>query len=226
MFEFIDRNEKESIVLIPGWAFDYRIFKSLDLKYNYFLYGGKSITGFEAELKEILTRNNIDKISLFGWSQGAFTACDFACRNSGIVDELILISVKRKYERESLEKIKKYLRKNKAAYLYKFYAECFHKEENSYQSWFKRNLLKDYLREMEAEDLIEGLEVLSQDEIKPEFLSDIKKIKIIHGRNDNITPISGALDIKKGLPWAELIVLENTGHIPFLRKNFGEHLYA
>ena len=36
-FKLIDRGFKDTILLIPGWAADYRIFDSLDLEFNYLL---------------------------------------------------------------------------------------------------------------------------------------------------------------------------------------------
>jgi len=36
-FRFFNRGFKDTLVLIPGWATDYRIFNSLDLSYNYLL---------------------------------------------------------------------------------------------------------------------------------------------------------------------------------------------
>ena len=144
MFKFVNRKEKDSIVLIPGWGFDHKIFSALDLPYNYFLFCGNEFTPkFEEGLKKTLRERSIEKISLFGWSQGAFLACNFACGNPAIENEVLLISAKRRYERQGLENIKKYLQKNKKDYLYKFYKECFCEKEHGCSPWFKEKLLKN-----------------------------------------------------------------------------------
>ncbi|MFH0948765.1 MAG: alpha/beta hydrolase [Elusimicrobiota bacterium] len=228
MFKFINRKEEKSIVLIPGWAFDSKIFATMDLKYNYFLYSNKnkSIAGFEDELKNLLSEQHINKISLLGWSHGAFLSYDFAYKNPELIDELILIGIKIKYEKKILEDVKKYIIKNKVAYLYKFYAECFCKEDEKYFAWFRKNLLNDYLQDMETEDLIDGLDRLSCAEINPNLLNGIKEIKIVHGEKDKISTIDEAIAFKNNLPHAKLIVFNDSGHLPFLKENFKELLYA
>jgi len=225
MFEVIDREEKDFIVLIPGWGFDRRIFSSLDLPYNYFmLRKGEPALNFEKALKKLLKKEGVTKISLFGWSQGAFLACDFAGKNPGIINEVMLVSARRKYEKEGLENIKKYLRKNKKAYLYKFYKECFSRQEADHSARFKREHLLDYLEEMRPEALIEALDRIAGSEIDPRPLEGLPKVKIIHGKEDKIAPLEEAMEIKKALPGARLITFENTGHLPFLREDFRARL--
>jgi len=226
MFKFIDRNHEESLILIPGWAFDYRIFDTLDLKYNYFIFNSNSMNDFESELKNIIEKNNLKKISLFGWSQGAFLACDFAGKNPGLIEEVILVGAKQKYEKEGLDNIKKYILKIKRAYLYKFYVECFCRNEKDYFKWFKKNLLKGYLANMDSEDLINTLDWISQKQIKPEYLNEIKKITFIHGEDDRIAPVNEMIVLKEKIKQAKFIIFENTGHIPFLRKDFKDRFYA
>jgi len=225
MFKFIDRKEKRYIVLISGWAFDYRIFASLDLPYNYLFFCGESAINFEDELKKILEKNNIDKISLLGWSQGAFMASDFAGSNPGIVEEVILVGTRKKYEKEDLKDIKNYLVKNRTAYLYNFYKKCFNHQEKNFYQWFKNTLLKNYLEEMSLEQLAEGLDWLERAEINSGSLKKIKHIKIVHGCADSIAPIEEAVDLSDSLPQSQLITFDKTGHLPFLQKDFKRRLY-
>ena len=225
MFKIIDRKEKDFIVLIPGWGFDCRIFSCLELPYNYLMpLKGVGGADFEKSLKKQLKKEDITKISLFGWSQGAFLACDFAQKNPDLINETILVSVRRKYEKDGLENIKRYLQKNKTAYLYKFYKECFSKEESDHSGWFKREYLKDYLEGMRSEDLIMGLDRIADAEINPQLLRGLPKVKLVHGKEDKIAPLEEVTEIKKALPEARLITFENTGHLPFLRKDFRARL--
>jgi pimeloyl-ACP methyl ester carboxylesterase len=225
MFKFLERKEKNYLVLIPGWAFDYRIFYTLDLPYNYLFFSNKYVLDFENSLSAVLRKNNIERVSFFGWSQGAFLACDFAGKNPDIVNEIILVSIRKQYRKEALENIKEYLKKNRISYLYKFYRECFCKQEINSLSWFKKNFLKYYLQNTELENLISNLNWLSHVQIKPESLKKIRRIKIVHGRNDKIAPLREAIEIKDNLPRAKLIIFEDTGHLPFLRSNFKERLF-
>lgn len=221
-FTYIDRDKKDSIVLIPGWATDYRIFDSLDLRFNYLIPIDFYPLNFERSLLEALEKNDIKRISLFGWSLGGFVAAEFASRHRELIVELILISIRKAYKKEELAEIKKYLKKNQKGYLYKFYTECFSKKEE--MSWFKEKLLKDYCEGFDLNYLFNTLDYLQGAEIKPESLEGIEKIKIIHGECDRIAPIYEAIDIKNSLKQAEFISIENTGHIPFLKEDFNKKI--
>lgn len=223
-FKAVRRGFKDTIVLVPGWATDYRIFGNLDLNYNYLMPVDFSPASFADSLSEFLDTLSIGRVSLFGWSQGGFLALDFASRNAGKINELILAGMRKRYDREALEKIKPKLTKNKKAFLYKFYLDCFSAADNEACKWFKSRLLKEYLDSMSAEQLIEGLDYLSMAGINTEALSGIKKISIFHGSEDRIAPFREALEIKSCLPQAEFIRIEGSGHFLFLNPDFKEKL--
>ena len=119
-FNFVDRGYKDNLILIPGWATDYRIFGTLDLKYNYLLPTEVYPFSFNNELIKFLKESFLNRISLFGWSLGGFLAQDFALNNPEMVDELILLGIRSKYEHKFLDEIESQLLKNKKAFLYKF----------------------------------------------------------------------------------------------------------
>jgi len=105
-FKLLDRGFNDTLVLIPGWATDYRIFSALDLDYNYLMTDKFYPFNFNAELAGFLNKERIDKVSLFGWSLGGFLAGGFALKNPDRINELILISIRKKFERAALEEIK------------------------------------------------------------------------------------------------------------------------
>jgi len=217
-FKFIDKGFKDLAVLIPGWAADYRIFKPLNLEFNYLVPLAFYPDTFEKDLLKTLRESKIDKLSLFGWSLGGFLASSFASRHKEFIDELILVSIRKKYVKKELAEIKTHLGKNKRGYLYKFYTQCFFKKES--RQWFRKNLLKTYCEELDLRYLVDSLAYLESAVIQPQSIKDIKKIKIIHGECDKIAPIEEALGIKEKLPHAEFISIENTGHMPFLEGGF------
>jgi len=221
-FKYVNRDCRDSIVLIPGWATDYRIFDSLDLKFNYLLPTDFSPLTFEEGLLCALKENGIKKVSLFGWSQGGFIAGDFASKHADLINELILVGIRKEYKNEELAKVREALNKNKKGYLYKFYTMCFCEKED--MARFKRGLLKDYCDELSLDYLVATLDYLENGRIKPELLNSIKRIRIVHGEHDNIAPIEEAMDIKRGLPSSEFITVKGAGHIPFLKKGFDEYL--
>lgn len=209
-FKYVDRNKIDTAVLIPGWATDYRIFDALDINFNYLLPVDFSPFSFRDDLMEVLERLNIKKVSLFGWSLGGFAAQDFISVYPGLIDRIILASIRKRYKKEDLDEIRTRLNKSKRGYLYKFYAQSFCDQNN--MSYFKKKLLKVYLEELELEYLFSALDYLERSEINPALLKDVKEIKIIHGDCDKIAPIEEALEIKKDLPQAEFITIKGAGH--------------
>ncbi len=223
--KFIDRGFKENIVLIPGWATDWRIFAALDLNYNYLLPIEFDVFNFEGELIEQLDKLSLDKISLFGWSMGGFMAAGFAVNNPQRVGELILLSIRQKHDSLFLKDIESKLNVGKNAYLYKFYLACFSEHDREGLIWFKKNIFKSYIEEMELNSLIQGLRYLSEANINLEPLAVFKKVRIIHGGQDKIAPLNEAMEFKAKFPLVEFICMQETGHIPFLSYNFKQNFY-
>ncbi len=218
-FKLVDRGFKETVLLIPGWAMDYRIFNSLDLDFNYLMPGPLSLTGFEAALLASLKEESLEKISILGFSMGGFLAADFASGYPQKIKDLTLIGMRKRYDKDDIEKIKGYIANNKAGYLYKFYHECFSSGEQKELSIFKKGLMKDYLEEMTVDALIAGLDYLKSAELDTGKLKTVKT-RFIHGEDDSIAPIEGVLALKNELPGSKLVILRNVGHIPFLRSDF------
>lgn len=219
-FKLVERGFEKSLVLVPGWASDYRIFDSLDLEYNYLLPEEFDPFGFENSLKEFLMQRSLSKVSMFGLSLGGFVAAEFAAMNPGLVDELFLLSIRRRYNLKVLQDIELKLQKNRKAFLNKFYLAGFAKRDKEGLIWFKKNLLKRYLEGIKPEELLRGLDYLSSTYLKPESLSAIRKLKIFHGKMDAIAPVREAQVIKSYLPQAELICIENSGHLFHLNPDF------
>jgi pimeloyl-ACP methyl ester carboxylesterase len=216
----IPRGFKKNLILIPGWAADYRIFNILDLQYNYLLPVKFPLFDFSGELKSYLDGAGLEKVSLLGWSLGGFLACDFACANPDRVEELILLSIREKFEEGYLRQIVEKIRKNKRAWLYKFYLGCFSEFDSEGLNYFKKELLKDYVDGIGREELIDGLGYLSKAKIDAGALAKIKKIRIFHGESDTVAPVEEGRKISSLLPQAEFISLPGLGHNVFLNKRF------
>jgi len=218
IFRHVNRGYEDTAVLVPGWACDYRIFASLDLRFNYLLPLDFSPFNFEKDILAALKRHGLGKISLFGHSLGGFAASDFASRHPDRVVRLIMVSVRKRYPAKGLTDIRAYLYKNKKAYLYRFYHSCFPNREK--MAWFRGNLLKRYCEEADSDRLLEALEYLEGAEIKTRPLKDIRDVTMIHGSLDRIAPIEEAVQLKEALSEAGFITVEGAGHMPFLTKGF------
>jgi len=221
-FEFIPRGFGDTAVLIPGWASDYRIFAALDLPYNYLLPIRINFSDFQKELLGALEKNCLQKAHLVGWSLGGFLALEFAGQNPSRVKGLALLSIAREFDSNLLKEIESKIKKNKRAYLYKFYQDCFAAEDKAGWCWFRKNLLRDYVDTMELEDLIAGLDYLAVARLKPGDASGIDKVRIFHGEKDRIMPFSDAATIKSEFRQADFTALSGTGHICFLNPLFKE----
>jgi pimeloyl-ACP methyl ester carboxylesterase len=223
-FKLLDRGFKKSIALIPGWAADCRIFESLNLDYNYLLTLDFSPFNFCDSLSRCLNELSLQKISLFGWSMGAFLAGDFALRNPDRIDDVILLSIRRRYEKGTLLSIAEKLIANKKACLYKFYLDCFTKYDTEALNWFKKNLLRKYTNEMGLGALLEGLEYLFSAEFEPQKLMRLRSLKVLHGSGDLIAPINEAQDLMSRFSKKSFTVIEGTGHLPFLHPFFRDKI--
>jgi pimeloyl-ACP methyl ester carboxylesterase len=221
-FSFSNRGKKETILLVPGWASDWKIFNTLNLEYNYLIPTEFSPFNFKDSLVYKLQEENLNKLTILGWSLGGFAAVDFACQFPHFVNKIFLVSVRKKYPKENLENIGRFIKKDKKAYLYRFYHECFSPNEEGF-FWFKKNLLKLYLEEINLDYLLEGLDYLSRSELNLDVLKNMN-VKLLHGEEDKIAPFEEVLKIKNGLPDADLISIKGTGHIPFLNPGFEEKL--
>lgn len=219
-FKYIDRGFGDLLVLIPGWATDYKIFLNLNLNYNYLLPTKLYPFDFTKALLNELKKMHIEKISLFGWSLGGFLAAEFASINYKMINEVILLGICKKFDSSSLKSIKLSLKKNKRAFLYKFYHDCFSKDDSEAFAWFRKNLLKEYIDKIKIEDLISGLNYLMKAEIMPQSLANLHKVRILHGAKDKIVPFKEAIALKSEITHAEFICLEHTGHMLFLDQQF------
>ncbi len=218
-FKFLDRAAKDTILLIPGWATDHRIFDTLDIGYNYILPIESSPFDFCEGLTEAMEENGVKKISVLGWSMGGFIACDVLSKYRDRVAELILVGVRRRDDKTNNENIKKLLEKNKKGFLRKFYKDCLPKDGTVGDEWFRTGLLKDYIEEMELSRLIEGLDYLSEHRIEPVYLEG-SKVTFVHGLDDKIAPIKEAMELKDYTPRSQFISMEGVGHMPFLAPEF------
>ncbi len=164
-FEFFPRGGfAETLLLVPGWATDHRIFRPLDLEFNYLAAVAFSPRDFQQGLLSALRRHRLDRVAVLGWSLGGYLALEFARAASGAGAARVRSSPSacgNVMNRRRIEAIKGRLARNKAAYLRRFYEACFSPGEREARGWFERELLESYLEQMELEPLLAGLDYLA-----------------------------------------------------------------
>jgi pimeloyl-ACP methyl ester carboxylesterase len=222
-FEFFPRRGfTETLLLIPGWATDHRIFRPLDLEFNYLAPVSFSPRDFQEGLLSALRRHRLDRVAVLGWSLGGCLALEFARAHPERVmnGALFAVGMREQYGKEAVEGIKGRLARNKAAYLRRFYEACFSAGEREARDWFERELLESYLDQMELAPLLAGLDYLvsaSPADAKAGF---------IHGREDRIAPVEEMLAMKERLPGLRLVCMERAGHAAFLNPQFKKVFHA
>lgn len=206
-FVLIERGKRDWLVLLPGWAMDYRIFQPLNLNYNYIIPYEDNPLRWEGSLRDILDVRKF-KVNLLGLSLGGFFAIEFTTRYPQYIEGLYLIGIRRKYPFLQLRKIREYISRNKKVYLYKFYRECIGRRQ------FKHRLFEEYIKEISLDTLKLGLNYLEEGEVDITKLDGSKPIVFIHGEQDRIAPWKEAEKIAKRID-AWFFCIKEAGHIPF-----------
>lgn len=212
-FRFIDRGHKDTMLLIPGWATDSQVFEPLDLPFNYLL--PEDIPALFRLERGDLT----DGLHLFGWSMGALIAARLAAKYTSIFKSVTLASVRPRFEKDLIEKVKGNVKRNRRAYLHKFYEGLFSQSEGENRRWFKTTLLERYMAGMAEKVLLEGLDYLSRTELECAGLARTD-VTFVHGNADRIAPIEDIKALAAGMPHARFISIDGACHLPFLRKEF------
>ncbi len=223
-FEFRDRNRSETLVLLPGWATDCRIFDRLDLDCNTAVPLRWPLNDLESSLLEWLDANGISRVSILGWSLGGFLAADFAGRNPARINRLILIGMRKSYPAGQIAFVRGMLKRNPRAYLSRFYADCFSPQEREQYRAFKESLRDEYLSRFSLEDLVSSLDLLAVCELNPAGLSSLPNVCFIHGIRDGIAPVDEMRSLQSELPRIPFIFLEGAGHALFLAPGFAQQL--
>ncbi len=236
-FKFIDRASAKTIVLVPGWATDHRVFAGFDCAYNYVLCTAVNDIDFADALVQYLDGQHIDTVSVFGWSMGGYLAYDFTVAYPSRVSALRLAGIRESFEPAALAGIKEKLRINRAAFLYGFYRDCFSGADTQGYAIFRRQLMKAYVEEMTVAGLAAGLEYLAKVNMRGRLLrpdrgsgptaSRLQQVSftIIHGSDDAIAPVAEARAVAQRNN-AVFVELKGVGHCPFMNNEFSIRLMS
>ena len=216
----VDGGAGPSMVLLPGWATDGRVFDGL--------FPGVAAVrscgplrpeGFPDRLATFLDGEVRGPVTIVGWSLGGFLAAEFARRHPARVRRLLLIGVRRRYPAAEVEAVRAALLRDRRACLSDFYARCFFPSRMKAYRSFRAGLQEEYLREMDQTALLEGLSFLAANDFPASGLPGCP-VAIIHGGKDVIAPAAEAETLARATARATFHLLPEGPHAAFLDEGF------
>ncbi len=218
MFELRDIGTEDWTVVIPGWAFDYRVFAGLNWRTNVALWQGTNLE----TLPEVWSQTKWAHVTLVGWSMGAYPAVRLALQQE--IEHLVLVSARPFYPLEQLTRVREAVTRNATVFLRKFYHDGFGRTERDLYRDFQRQWQPDYLKRFTAGRLLADLDWMGRQRLEATDLRTVKRLTIVHGRADAIAPWPEMEALAVQLPQAEVHCLDGVGHLPFLHEGFMDRL--
>ncbi len=223
MFKFVDNKKEKNLILLSGWAFDYKIFESFaeKLPYNLIFPNSNAINprDLSAEICNYVKTHKLESIDIFAWSMGVFIAMDFLQKYAQdfAIKKVFLASAARNYSKNSISKIKIFLNKNKNLYLYNFYKKCFFDEKKFEE--FDKNFGNYYRENFDLQILMRDLEYLEGQKFEVEYLEKFKNIEflIVNSEDDEIVENPKFCDGAEAEN-VKINFLKNYGHAFFLEN--------
>jgi len=208
-----------SVVLLPGWATDGRIFDGALPGVTAVTTGPLRPEGFAARLATFLDRAARGPVTVVGWSLGGFLAAGFARECPDRVRRLVLVGIRRAYPEGEVAAVLRSLSADPGGCLSGFYARCFYPSQMPAYRRFRSGLQAAYLREMDVGALREGLTYLAAASLSGGTLPACP-VAIVHGEDDVIAPSAEAEGVAREGGNATFHPLAGAAHAAFLADGF------
>lgn len=218
-FHVVGGDDHPSVVLLPGWATDGRIFEGVFPGVTAVTTGPLRPKGFAPRLAAFLDRTARGPVTVAGWSLGGFLAAEFAREYPDRVRRLVLVGIRRAYPEGEVATIRRSLSSVPGGCLSGFYARCFYPSQIPAYRRFRGRLQEAYLREMDVGVLNEGLSYLGEAKLSGGTLPACP-VAIVHGADDVIAPFSEAEDVARECGNATFTPLPGVAHAAFLADGF------
>ena len=218
--EFVVTGEEDpSVVLLPGWATDGRIFDGVLPGVAAVTTGPLRPAGFSRRLAAFLDRAARSPVTVVGWSLGGFLAAEFARAYPGRVRRVVLVGIRRAYPEGDVEAVLRSLSADPGACLSGFYAQCFYPSQMPAYRRFRGGLQAAYLREMDGGALSEGLSYLAGARLSGGTLPPCP-VAVVHGEKDVVAPLAEAEGVAREGGNATFHPLPGAAHAAFLADGF------
>ncbi|HWQ89808.1 MAG TPA: alpha/beta fold hydrolase [Desulfitobacteriaceae bacterium] len=226
-----------NIVLIHGWASDESIWKEtrkyLEQKYRVYalnLAALKQLPDYCEQVSKLIEENALEQVLVTGWSLGALVALQTAIRLPAKVQGLLLISGTSKFLSAEqypggipaalVKRMKKRLNNNARQTFSDFHSLMFSKQEQT--QGIAAKITANYLSRGRTWDIAEaraGLDFLIETDLRSDLKDITCPVLLLHGEQDEICPLGGAVYLEQQLPCARLVSYPETGHMPFLTNS-------
>ena len=210
-----------SMVLLPGWATDGRIFEGVLPGVTAVTTGPLRPEGFSRRLAAFLDRTARGAVTVVGWSLGGFLAAEFARESPDRVRRVVLVGIRREFPEGDVAGVLRSLSADPGACLTAFYAQCFFPSQMPAYRRFRGGLQAAYLREMDGGALREGLSYLAGARLSGETFPACP-VAIVHGENDVVAPLAEAEGVAREGGNATFHPLPGAAHAAFLADGFRE----
>jgi len=208
-----------SVVLLPGWATDGRIFEGVFPGVPAVTTGPLRPDRFSRRLAAFLDRAARGPVAVVGWSLGGFLAAEFAREYPDRVRRVVLVGIRREYPEGDVATVLRSLAADPGACLSAFYAQCFYPSQIPAYRRFRAGLQPAYLREMDEGVLREGLSFLAEARLSGDALPPCP-VAIVHGEKDVVAPLAEAEGIARESGNATFHPLRGAAHAAFLADGF------
>lgn len=208
-----------SMVLLPGWATDGRIFEGVLPGVSAVTTGPLRPEGFSRRLAAFLDRTARGPVTVVGWSLGGFLAAEFAREYPDRVRRVVLVGIRREYPEGDVGAVLRSFSADPGSCLSGFYAQCFFPSQMPAYRRFRAGLQAAYLREMDGGALREGLSYLASARLSGETLP-VCPVTIVHGEKDVIAPLAEAEGVAREGANATFHPLPGAAHAAFLADGF------
>jgi pimeloyl-ACP methyl ester carboxylesterase len=216
---FVAGESDPSMVLLPGWATDGRIFEGALPGVTAVTTGPLRPEGFAARLAAFLDRSAHRPVTVVGWSLGGFLAAAFAREYPDRVRRVVLVGIRRAYPEGEVAALLRSLATVPGGTLSGFYARCFYPSQMPAYRRFRSGLQEAYLREMDVGALREGLSYLAGANLSAGTLPACP-VAIAHGEDDVIAPFAEAEEVARECGNATFHPLPGAAHAAFLTDGF------
>ncbi len=152
-----------------------------------------------------------------GWSMGSNIALEIYLRMPLIFSKLILISPRRCYKSEEIDRHLELLERSPRDMLEAFYRRCFLGQKLG-RDWFNMHIAPVYLNTMDKERLMDQLRYLASVEMDLSEIS-VEKLLVVSGKRDIIAPMDLLPILPRGTSY---MVIPTAAHLPFLFEEFTE----